>query len=143
MINNHSHSWLWWDWGKIDYNDLLNKPSWWNVWTWYATHSWTADKKITVWFKPKYVHIFAIYTVTSTDYSKSWTVENDDLSLTTTTAYWDSSNQTLWSWDSSSVECVYVQWTRVANMASFDSDWFTLGSVNMWATIWMHFMVFW
>jgi hypothetical protein len=72
MINNHSHSWLWGDWEKIDYNRLKNKPtlsSWWvkiltfqrlaSVWTWTQSFTW-------FWFTPTAFHVEAWFNWTAT-----------------------------------------------------------------------------
>ena len=80
MIKNHSHSWLWGDWQKIDYNSLKNKPtSWWgikmltfdrasSVWTWPQSFTWFG-------FTPTAYHIEAWYNWVSTwvvAQRKSW-----------------------------------------------------------------------
>jgi len=64
-ITNHTHSWLWWDWSKINYNNLSNLPTASAVSrflekddTWEWTYSpWTF--KITTWFSPKHIRIEA------------------------------------------------------------------------------------
>lgn len=143
VVNNHSHSWLWWDGEKIDFNDLKNKPTVWTTIIGSTTHSGTWNKSIIIWFKPKLVTIFAFYTTTNNDYSRSWSYIDDNEIITVWTAYWDSQNFSLWSWDSWSIDAIYfIWWTNKAKI-QYDEEWFTLINVNFSSSVTLHYTVYW
>jgi len=126
MINNHSHSWLWGDWGKIDYNDLLNKPES-KAYTTTTSITSTSDQTITCWFRPGSVTIQAFFTTVDTEFSTSWTTLNiawDDLITTCTFE----GNQSRWSW--TSIEAVYLDANNKAFIWEFTDTWFTLTSIS-------------
>jgi len=138
MIKNHSHSWLWLDWEKIDYNNLKNLPgidSWANSNSWYKV-VWAAtvpyDISVTwVWFKPTTIIVNANPAVnwhavmsnwSATDWSTWNCIFQHDNSDTIFSGNSYSTNKILnleWqdSWNYPDIE---------AELKSMDSDWFTL-----------------
>ena len=134
MITNHSHSWLWWDWEKISWNNLKDKPTiptiWWKRWTW--SRNATGNYSITwLWFQPKVI------------YFRAW--------LAWVNLWWSD-----WSWDATSYSCRYQYYTwwnintnsiwnlaycydasitavSACNLVSLDTDWFTINVLNVWA----------
>jgi hypothetical protein len=101
------------------------------------TYSWeriigtTTDQTITVWFRPKYIFIDAFYTTPDIFASKSWSVENDDWTITVTAQYWTSSLVSLWSWSNTVVDAMHIEDTRTyAKIWVITDTWFTLVDIN-------------
>lgn len=140
MIENHKHSWLWWDGEKIDFNDLKNKPSiWWgnakmikftraaSVWTWNQSFPW-------FWFTPTHYEITAWR---DGDVTATWTI------LQCMSISWRDANWLEWwvrirpnwssqievanSWFSLNVDYTNASWSNtIWDFVSLDSDWITL-----------------
>lgn len=106
-VQRHKHTGRGWDWEKISYNDLVDKPSLSNVsyfqdndtrWTW--AYSWW-DFTVTTWFRPKRIDI-------------KWSYEWNNEWAFVWTAYINDS-WTIEQW------CIYVDW-------SFANQWRTTGT---------------
>ena len=149
MIKQHKHTWLWWDWMKISWNNIKNKggKQFYTTYRLKTSGEWSWDIKITTWFKPKRVFINAIYINWFIAQSDSHIVDNDWV-LTVTTYYQKYNFRerwTRWSGSNSSVECIYIE--RDASrrqhlfMKSFDEDWFTLEYWTNWTNdVWIHIL---
>lgn len=140
MIGNHSHSWLGWDWEKIDYNNLKNKPTWWfyNTTKSYSvfTHGAWAFAVTWVWFKPKLVSIWAVRSPNWVDptFSLNEITETSPWTFTYSELYHDNSwNSYIWSSLAIRIADAGGSPATTASMLSFDTDWFTL---NFLSTSW-------
>ena len=131
-VQNHRHTWLWWDWGKIDYNNLLNKPATSadrfivRDTTWESTYSaWTF--KIVTWFRPSEIRIESSRAVVNDDpVSFGDCFIAADWTKTTVTTYFDGS---LNSWQINSTNIILVKpstTSTVATVWTIYDDWFDL-----------------
>ena len=136
-VQRHSHSWLWWDWEKISYNDLTNKPAAVTpvvpvVYSYSKALIFQRDSTVWIW-----IQSFTWFWFTPTNYTiSSWTT-------------WWSTWQ--WGYDWTLQKCLYVNsylWydtgiaTRVIHLrdwasvktyaghSSFWSDWVSLSFSN-------------
>lgn len=136
-INEKVNTWDWLKWNPI---------GWWDkFFTTYTTHSWSWNKTITCWFRPRFVFLFTMITTwTDQDFTRSWITEDDDQNLTVTTEYWTAQYASLWTWDNSTIQVIYLNsWTDNAKMWSFSDTWFTLTNVSLSVTAWIHVLAIW
>lgn len=135
-VQRHAHTWLWWDWERIDYNNLLNKPSWANSNSGHEVVTWASvphDVVVTwVWFKPKTVIINANPAV-SWHAVQSWWWATDWAAWDCT--YFHDNSNTIFSWSTYQngkvLNLEWQSWGAVfhdieAELKSVDDDWFTL-----------------
>lgn len=105
------------------------------VWDLDLIDSWWAwDRDIEIWFEAKYVHVYTVY--------KSWTscmseAYVTNLNWTTTVStnymkYWFNDMYTLWSWDNSSIEVVYIQ----RDATRYREYWITINPTSITFNLW-------
>jgi len=90
-VQRHRHTWLTWDWEKISYNDIKDKPSSLefnakrDTLLITTSHSW--DTFVNCWFEPKMIEIYAIpswwwYVAwsrwTGTAFWNNWCIHKDE-----------------------------------------------------------------
>lgn len=137
-IQRHSHSWLWWDWERIDYNSLKNLPETNTIkyyhdfdnttWTW-AYSGWSFI--ITTWFRPKRIDILATRD-SSNEWASMWTcIIDDEWNIKQSCMYLDWSFTNVWS--SSWTEIWIIKQTAQLTalfVTAVSDTWFTLGVNN-------------
>ena len=135
MVQNHTHSWLWWDAQKIDYNHLKNKPTsfWWQANELVKTHTiveGTWDKSFTwFWFAPTSYKVEAWRDVSWWNFWLSKAIVDTAWAVDWYRVHND------WFWNPFQYSLSRVVDVRLQNASStvtqathvsFDADWMTL-----------------
>ena len=156
MINNHKHSWLGWDWEKINYSDLINKPEipeqsvpkFFNTTkSFLAGTHWTGDFAVTwVWFKPKLIQIKSCRVPWWIDATFSLnSIMEDWAGWFIYSEFWNDQSNSPRVRSSLAVRVTDTwgsPWTT-ADMTSFDDDWFTLDFNDIDFNVDMEIVCFW
>ena len=80
------------------------------VWSFTRTTTSTADEVITMWFRPKYVHVLSIYENWNNGRSESFITDDGTTQKVVTryVMYNIEDEYSLWEWDETTVEAIYI-----------------------------------